>query len=107
MGRLVQAQMPEDPVPPPATERDPRPLGEAIIGSWRNTFMTVRFSEDHTLSAQMPGGMTREARWSVDASGRPQAEGFGDAGSADAWPPAISSPFLWTVGGMTFTLVQS
>jgi hypothetical protein len=58
--------------PPPASDRDPRPLAEAIVGGWSNAFMNLSFAADGTLSASMPGmprGRPRSGHWSVDSSG--------------------------------------
>jgi len=59
--------------PPPWAARDPRPLEQAIVGSWSNAMMNVAFAADGTLTASMPGvpgDRPRSGNWSVDSSGQ-------------------------------------
>ena len=72
-------------VPPPAEERDPRPLAQAIVGTWRSGFMSVTFEPDGSLRVGMPGGRQQTGRWSVDSSGRLHADAMGGGQSGDAW----------------------
>lgn len=83
MGDAMQAAFAPEP-PPPASARDPRPLGQAIIGAWTNGFMTVSFSSDGRVTTDMMG-RTQEGRWSVDASGRLHGDVMGREGAAEAW----------------------
>jgi len=71
--------------PPPASERDPRPLGEAIVGTWKNPLVSVTFESAGTVTITMPGGRTRSGQWSVDASGRLVTDVTGTMGAAQAW----------------------
>jgi hypothetical protein len=94
-----------DSVPPPPGSRDPRPLAEAIVGTWRNPMMTVTFSADGTASMKsaLPG-VDREARWSVDASGKLVADIAGTTEPAEAW---IASDRLTVVlGGQSLAFVR-
>jgi hypothetical protein len=57
---------------------------------------------------QSPGALPSrhcEARWSVDASGRLQAEGFGQAGTADAWLAGDQLTVSMDGRGLTFTRI--
>ena len=72
--------------PTPGAERDPRPLSQTIVGTWRNPMMTLVFASDGAASMTSTlGGMHQEGRWSVDASGRLIADVAGSTQPADAW----------------------
>ena len=73
------------PGPPPATERDARPLAEAILGKWTNGIITLEFSPDGTVAMELPGGMKRQAHWSVDQQGRLVADVMGTEEAGEAW----------------------
>ncbi len=64
--------------------RDPRPLDEAIVGTWTTGFMTVAFLADGSVTADMLGRRER-GRWSVDSSGRLRADVMGQQRAAEAW----------------------
>jgi hypothetical protein len=51
----------------------PRPLAEAIIGSWRNHFAKATFTSDGRVTASVMGRHST-GQWSVDADGRLHAE---------------------------------
>jgi len=86
IGNAMKGQFAAGGAPPPASARDPRPLAQAIVGSWRNPLMTLVFSADGTASmTSAMGGMRQEGRWSVDANGRLVAEVSGSSEPADAW----------------------
>lgn len=71
--------------PPPASERDPRPLAEAIVGKWTNGMVTITFSADGTAALGLPGGTERQANWSVDSQGRLVANMMGEQQAGEAW----------------------
>ena len=71
-------------IPPAPQQRDPRPLGEAIVGAWSNVMMKVIFSADGTVSATLVGTQ-RKGHWSIDQAGRLRTDITGFEGSADAW----------------------
>jgi hypothetical protein len=71
--------------PPPDSERDPRPLAEALIGKWTNGMVTITFNVDGTAALALRGGMERQAQWSVDAQGRLVADVMGEKQTSDAW----------------------
>ena len=76
----------DEPVaPPPLDARDPRPLEQAIVGTWRSAIMTVAFETDGSVTATMFGGMQRRGRWSVDRAGRLIADVTGQKEAAEAW----------------------
>jgi hypothetical protein len=70
----------------PPQNQDPRPLEDAIVGTWKNILMSVTFSSGGRLTIRLPGE-TRDARWSVDRDGRLSADisGTGGRETADAW----------------------
>jgi hypothetical protein len=78
---------PTSATPPPLDQRDPRPLAEAILGTWQLGPMKVRFQSDGTATMVTPLGSPRQGHWSVDASGRLHVDalGGGSDGAADAW----------------------
>jgi hypothetical protein len=61
----------------------PRPLAEAIIGSWRNHFARATFTSDGRVAASVMGRHSA-GQWSVDAEGRLHAEIAGRAEIAQA-----------------------
>jgi len=88
--------------PPAPQARDPRPLGEAIVGTWSNGVMDVVFSADGTVSAST-FGMQRKGRWSIDHAGRLLTDITGFEGSADAWVAGNELSIALEENGMTFT----
>jgi hypothetical protein len=70
---------------PPDSELDSRPLAEAIVGRWTNGMVTLDFEAGGTVSVSMPGGVQREAHWSVDAQGRLVADVMGKKEAGEAW----------------------
>ncbi len=81
--------------PPSAGERDPRPLAEAVLGSWKWAAAQVTFAGDGTASLTLPGGRSMQGRWSVSGEGRLHVTGAGEDITGDAW-----------VAGDTLTVVQ-
>lgn len=81
----VMAIRDEPAVPPAQDARDPRPLAQAIVGTWTSALMTVTFEADGAVSATLLGGMQRRGRWSVDGAGRLIADVTGQREGADAW----------------------
>ena len=75
----------ESMTPPPLGARDPRPLAQAIVGTWTSAIMTVAFDADGGVSATMLGGMQRRGRWSVDRAGRLISDVMGHQDAAEAW----------------------
>jgi hypothetical protein len=51
----------------------PRPLAQALIGSWRNHFAVATFTTDGRVTARVMGRHSA-GQWSVDAEGRLHAE---------------------------------
>ena len=88
MGNSLKAGMmatKEAATPPPAADRDPRPLAQAILGKWQMGPMSVTFMPDGTMVATFLGGRQRQGRWSVGADGKLHADATGSSGAADAW----------------------
>lgn len=85
MATQFTSQLQQAAVPPPSDQRDPRPLAVAIVGSWANTFMSIAFAPDGTVTQTMPNGRQRSGRWSVDAQGHLHADALGHDEAGDAW----------------------
>jgi hypothetical protein len=87
---------------PPREGRDPRPLGEAILGTWSNGFMTVAFASDGSVTTSVLGRETR-GRWSIGADGRLCADVMGREQSAEAWIASNQLTISAEGQGFTFT----
>lgn len=88
--------------PPVAHERDPRPLGEAIVGTWKNGLMKVTFSADGKVTTDMYGAQ-KNGHWSIDGAGRLRADITGREGTADASVAGDQLRIAVEGSGMTFT----
>ena len=105
MGEAMQAAFGPQAAPPspPPGARDPRALGQAIIGAWTNGLMTISFSADGRVTADTMGH-TQQGRWSIDPGGRLLADVMGQQQAAEAW---ISGDQLTiTADGQGFTLTR-
>jgi hypothetical protein len=71
--------------PPPADQRDPRPLAEAIVGTWHLGPMSWTFAADGTATGTMPNGRSQQGRWSIDGDGKLRMTGLGAEQDAEAW----------------------
>ncbi len=71
--------------PPPADQRDQRPLAEAIVGTWHYGPMSWSFAADGTATGTLPNGRTQQGRWSVGTDGKLKMTGLGAEQDADAW----------------------
>lgn len=85
MATQFKAQMQQAAVAPPTDQRDPRPLAEAIIGSWSSPFMSVTFAADGTATSTAPNGRQTSGQWSVDAQGHLHASIAGHDNVGEAW----------------------
>jgi hypothetical protein len=101
MGNQFQANMAQAAVPPPADQRDPRPLAQAILGSWSSRFMTVTFAPDGTATTTMAGGRQQTGQWSVDAQGHLHAGMGGQDTVGDAW--IVGNTLTVSTGAMGLT----
>jgi hypothetical protein len=90
------------PTAPPPHARDPRPLAEAIVGTWTSALMRVTFTAGGTVEISM-AGTTRNGRWSVDASERLTADLTGEQATADAWIAQDRLTIVLDGRGLTFT----
>jgi hypothetical protein len=77
---LVPAATPPDPA-----ARDPRPLAEAIVGTWRAGPIGLTFGSDGSLTTAMPAGHDLAGRWSVDRGGQLHAQIAGRDLTGEAW----------------------
>ena len=105
--RAEMAALTHPPPRPLPAHRDPRPLGQAIIGTWTNGFMTVAFSPDGSVTAQTLGGLEQSGRWSIDAHGRLHAGVTGQQEAADAWVAGDQLVISAEGAGMTFIRTTS
>jgi len=81
----------------------PRPLAEAIIGSWRNHFAKATFTPNGRVTASVMGRHSA-GQWSVDAEGRLHAE---IAGRAEIAQASVSGDELRiTLTGKVVTLLR-
>ena len=96
----MQAQVKTSLTPPAASAT--KPLGDALPGTWTNPMMSVTFGADGSVSAILPGGMTRLGHWSLDSSGRLITDLMGQAGSLEAW--ITSDELTVELGGQGVTL---
>ena len=85
METQVKSQMAAAAVPPPSDQMDQRPLAVAIIGTWSNPMMTVRFAAGGSATQTMMNGRQTSGRWSVDAQGQLHAGLMGQDQTAAAW----------------------
>lgn len=90
---------------PPVGARDPRPLDEAIVGTWSNGFLTVAFLADGSVTADTLGRQER-GRWSVDSNGRLRADVMGQQQAAEAWVAGDRLTISADGQGLTFTRQQ-
>jgi hypothetical protein len=71
--------------PPPAGERDPRPLAEAILGTWQTGPISMAFLPDGTTVVTVPGGRQHGGTWSIGSDGRLHIDASGRDQVTDAW----------------------
>ena len=75
--------------PAPTGELDPRPLAEAILGTWQTGPISMVFMPDGTMVATLPGGQQRRGHWSIGSDGKLHSDATGrDQASDDEPPPA-------------------
>ena len=89
---------------PSSAPRDPRPLAEAILGTWANPLVSVTFSADGLATVRMFGG-DKNGRWSIDPDGRLRAAIMGHEQSIEAW--VAGDTLSIAVEGRTITLTRS
>lgn len=85
MADAMKSQLSDGAAPPPEGQRDPRPLAQAIVGTWSGGPISVTFAPDGTVRSTMPGGGQRSGHWSVDSSGKLETDVLGHDQAADAW----------------------
>lgn len=104
LGHAVQAQFAAAAVPPSPADRDPRPLQEAIVGSWRRGPMALTFDAGGSVRAGMPG-KEQSGSWKVDADGRLHADALGHDQAAEAWVSGNTLTIAADGMGLTFERV--
>jgi hypothetical protein len=88
--------------PPSAAARDPRPLAEAILGTWKNPLVRVTFSANGLATVRMFGG-DKNGRWSVDPDGKLRAGLMGQEQSVEAWIAGDQLTIVAEGRAVTFT----
>lgn len=77
-GHVFEAatHQPDTPPPPGSGQGDPRPLAQAIVGTWSNQLATVTFGADGSLTVAGMMGLpiSQTGHWSIDAEGRLTAD---------------------------------
>lgn len=90
--------------PPPQGERDPRPLAQAILGTWSNGMMKVTFAAHGRVTMDMLGN-ERIGKWSADSAGLLHSDITGEAQSAEAWIVGDQLTIAFEGEGMVLTRV--
>lgn len=85
IGNAVHVERVNAATPPPPDQRDPRPLADAILGTWQTGPMAMTFVADGTMVVALPGGRQERGRWSIGSDGRLHANTAGRDSSTDAW----------------------
>jgi hypothetical protein len=85
MKNAMEAERSRAGTPPSVDQRDPRPLAEAILGTWQTGPMSLSFLPDGTMVTTMPRGREERGRWSIGADGRLNASRTGRDSATDAW----------------------
>ncbi len=102
IGDVMKAKMDAAEVPA-SGPRDPRPLGEAILGTWGNGLLTLTFNADGTATLKPPVGRERAGHWSVDEHGKLVSDATGHRDAADAYVTADQLTITADGTSMTFT----
>jgi hypothetical protein len=109
--RKFEEQARQAAIPPPADQRDARPLAEAIVGSWSNGRLEFNFLTDGTMTMGSPrGGRRRSGRWSIGADGRLHATETGPRSRGEwvteAWVRGDEMTIVGEGMGLTFRRVS-
>lgn len=91
--------------PPAAGAVDPRPLAEAIVGSWHVGPMAWTFAADGTATSTLPNGRSQQGRWSVGADGRLDVTGLGGEQAVEAW--VAGDTLTVAMGGRSIALQRA
>jgi hypothetical protein len=106
MGSAIESRMSAAATPPPAGMRDPRPLAEAILGTWRGALASVTFVPDGTVVATLPGGRQERGRWSVGSDGKLRSNATGTDQAAEAWVAGDTLTISDGANGLAFQRVR-
>jgi hypothetical protein len=102
VGHQWQAARAAAATPPPADQRDPRPLAEAIVGTWQTGPISMTFMPDGTVVALLPGGRKQNGRWSIGPDGKLRSNATGSDQVADAWVAGDTLSISENGQGMAF-----
>jgi hypothetical protein len=105
MATQFKAQLQQAAVPPPAEQRDTRPLAETIIGAWTSPFISVTFAAVGTVTSTMPNGRQMAGQWSIDAQGHLHAGIAGKDNVGEAW--VVGNTLTVSDGGMGLTFQRA
>jgi hypothetical protein len=106
MGTAVKAEFTAPAAPPPPDQRDPGPLAEAILGTWKLGVMSLSFMPDGTVVAVLPNGPQR-GRWSIGADGRLHADAMGRDIAGQAWVAGDALTIEADGGALTYHRASS
>lgn len=104
-GNALKAQVEGSSAGPPTGERDPRPLAEAIVGTWHNPMITLVFGGDGSLNIVTLGGRSRLGHWSVDGDGKLVSDAAGGREAGDAW--VAGNELTISMGGQAMKLEKA
>jgi hypothetical protein len=85
MTNLMAAELTKAIVPPAPEKLDPRPLVEAVVGTWTMGPVSMTFRSDGSMASTLPGGRRQVGKWSVDKHGKLLSSATGEKVGADAW----------------------
>jgi hypothetical protein len=102
MTNLMAAELTKAVVAPAADKLDPRPLVEAIVGTWTMGPVSMTFRSDGTMASTLPGGRKQVGKWSVDRHGKLLSSATGEKVGADAWVAADVLTIADGERGLTF-----
>lgn len=106
MADALKSHRSDSPAPPPDAQRDPRPLEQAIVGTWSGGPMSLTFAPDGTVTSTLPAGGKRSGRWSVESNGKLESDVLGRAQVADAWVAGDQLTISAEGIGFSFTRVS-
>lgn len=105
LAESLEARFTQSAQPPSSDARDPRPLAQAILGTWTNGMMKVTFAAHGRVTMDMLGN-EKNGKWSVDAAGRLHSDITGAPQSAEAWIAGDRLTIAFEGEGMVLTRVS-
>jgi hypothetical protein len=102
IGNAIHAEASAAATPPPLSQRDPRPLAQAILGTWQTGPISTTFMPDGTVVMTLPGGRQHQGRWSIGSDGRLHSNSAGRDTATDAWVAGDTLTISENGQGMTY-----